>query len=121
MTSEDTWDPSILDHDLEQDDQWFDSITEDNDYPSDQRYDEFGDYKRRVNISSCSTTTLENSIDTCVLYHTNNHLLRDIDDTNTKDIEDFLISMILMKIILIYNHHPTQYLKENLIFRTSSG
>ena len=35
MTSEDTWDPSILDYDNEDDDKWFDSISENTDYASD--------------------------------------------------------------------------------------
>ena len=92
MTSENTWDPSILDHDLDQDDEWFDTISDRIEYPSDQRFDEFGDFKRRVEIASSTTKEVEYSIDTCVLYHTNNQLLRGNDLSKINENEYFFES-----------------------------
>ena len=74
LTSETEWDPSILDHEHE-DDQWFDAINDLESDPTVNLFDEFGNYHHRV-IAQCAeyfqhnteADTLDDIIDTCV-YH----------------------------------------------------
>ena len=78
LTSEETWDPSVLDLDISDDSDWFNSVIhEDLDDPH-SLFDDVGNYRQRVHIHSTSVSPLEDSVDTCVMYHTNKHLLFDI-------------------------------------------
>ena len=78
LTSEETWDPSVLDLDISDDSNWFNSVIhEDLDDPH-SLFDDVGNYRQRVHIQSTSISHLEDSVDTCVMYHTNKHLLFDI-------------------------------------------
>jgi Reverse transcriptase (RNA-dependent DNA polymerase) len=51
LTSESEWNPSIMDHDLEEDEQWFDAISDLSADPSTNLFDEFGDYRNRVMVN----------------------------------------------------------------------
>ena len=48
LTSELDWDPSVLDHDLTDDKQWYDAITDLETDPTTNLFDEFGNYRHRV-------------------------------------------------------------------------
>ena len=89
LTSDSTWDPSILDFDIDDEDEWFDSISDNVDHPSQHFFDEYGDSKGRVKVSS-HTTSLDGSVDMCVLYHTNQHLIKDLtsDEEHTSSTDD---------------------------------
>ncbi len=74
LTSDNNWDPSILDLNIDDDELWFDSISDDHEYPISHRYDEYGNYRNRVEVQSSTTTLIEDSIDICVMYHTHKHI-----------------------------------------------
>jgi hypothetical protein len=48
LTSELEWDPSVLDHDHLDDDQWFDALSDIESNPNTNLFDEFGDYHHRI-------------------------------------------------------------------------
>ena len=83
LISDSTWNPSTLDLNIDQDDEWYDSISDDVEYPSQQLFDERGNYKNRVDVLQHNSTSIDDSVDICVLHHTNQSLLQDI---NTCDI-----------------------------------
>ncbi|KAG7338517.1 reverse transcriptase RNA-dependent DNA polymerase [Nitzschia inconspicua] len=75
MTSDSTWDPSVLDFDHEEeDDQWFDAIEHQEAHPYSKLFDEYGNYRRRVTIklsdTLCrpSTDPQEHLIDQCIVH-----------------------------------------------------
>ena len=74
LTSETTWDPSDLDLDLPSDEQWFDSIEYESNLLPNSRFDDFGNYLHRYIANTNIVSSLEDSIDTYVLYHTNTDL-----------------------------------------------
>ena len=51
MTSDVDWDPSQLDHNLNDDEQWFDAISELQDDSLNSLFDEFGNYRKRVLVN----------------------------------------------------------------------
>jgi hypothetical protein len=53
LTSEQEWDPSILDHDHSDDGPWFDDDSDDDFGPASNLFDEFGNYHHRV-LVQCS-------------------------------------------------------------------
>lgn len=74
LTSENVWDPSVLDGTLRDQSQWYDSVDDFND-PNSPRFDEFGNYRRRVLVqyaayfhrhSSNDSDDIEDVIDHCV-------------------------------------------------------
>ena len=74
LTHESTWDPSVMDSDLMEQQHWSDAIDIDSD-PNSPRFDEFGNYQRRVSVqyaayfhrhSSNDTNDIEDVIDQCV-------------------------------------------------------
>ena len=71
LTSEVEWDPSILDLDIDDDQEWFDAISDDPDCPSSRLFDEYGDYIKRININ---LTSLEDHVDLCAMYHSSTHV-----------------------------------------------
>ena len=46
-TSDEPWDPTVIDHNMEDDDQWFDAVTELTADPQRNLFDEFGNYRHR--------------------------------------------------------------------------
>ena len=50
LTSEEDWDPSTMHLDIKNDDLWYDSVTDDHEYPINQRFDKYGNYRHRVEI-----------------------------------------------------------------------
>jgi hypothetical protein len=74
MTDELEWDPSVLDFDPEEHEDWFDTITNVESDPTVNLFDEFGDYRHRV-IVQCTDyfyraddDTIDHKVDRC-LYH----------------------------------------------------
>ena len=55
LTSELEWDPSVLDHDPTDDEQWFDAVEALESVPGTNLFDEFGDYRHRVTIQHASS------------------------------------------------------------------
>jgi hypothetical protein len=51
LTSEMEWDPSIMDHEFDEDDQWFDAISDLSAYPSTNIFDAFGNYRNRIMVN----------------------------------------------------------------------
>jgi hypothetical protein len=51
LTGESDWDPSVLDHDLQSDEQWADAVSELEADPTTNLFDEFGNYRQRVTIA----------------------------------------------------------------------
>eukprot|EP00977_Amphora_coffeiformis_P018640 scaffold6618_cov253-Amphora_coffeaeformis.AAC.1 len=82
MTSDEEWNPSILDFSNEDsDEQWFDALEHHEEHPYHNLSDEFGNYRRRVVAQLCQTlqrpTTdpFEELIDRCTL-----HSLQEVDE-----------------------------------------
>jgi hypothetical protein len=71
-TSEMEWDPSIMDHEFNEDDQWFDAISDLSADPSTNNFDEFGIYRNRIMVNYSpyfyckSETPLDDLINQCV-------------------------------------------------------
>ena len=74
LTSEKERDPSKLDLDVDKDKDQYDSISDENQYTINQKLDEFGNYRHRVEVQSTSIQSIHESVDNCVIYHTNKHL-----------------------------------------------
>ncbi|KAG7345437.1 hypothetical protein IV203_032968 [Nitzschia inconspicua] len=75
LTSDNTWDPSVLDFDHEEeDDQWFDAIEHQEAHPYSELFDEYGNYRRRVivqlsdTLSRPSSDPHEHLIDLCIVH-----------------------------------------------------
>ena len=80
MTGDDPWRPTVLDHALEQDEGWFDAISDLQRDPSTNLFDEFGNYRKRVVVQKASVSffdaeqeppTDEEIMDDCVMHHAN--------------------------------------------------
>jgi hypothetical protein len=56
LTSDMDWDPTILDHTLDDDDEWFDAISDLIADPTTNLFDEFGDYRKRTVVVEESDT-----------------------------------------------------------------
>ena len=85
LTSELEWNPSVLDHDPTEDEQWFDAISEPIEHlPT--AFDEFGNYRHRVNVQHAdyltrgSDRSADSYIDHCV-YHAHQHPSSDFCET----------------------------------------
>src|SRR5687767_8429187 len=72
MTADDDWYPSVLDHAIDDDDQWFDAVSYILDNPTTRLFDEFGDYRATtiVNSFTLDKQSLEDKIITTdtILY-----------------------------------------------------
>lgn len=62
--------------DIDDDKLWYDAITDDHEYPLSQRFDEYGNYRPPFEVQSI----LVESVDKCLIYHTNKHLISTIID-----------------------------------------
>ena len=76
LTSESTWDPSVLDYNPDLDkDKWFDCISDIQPDPNGPRFDAYGDYQHRVIVQHAAffdrrtSDDIDDVIDRCV-YHT---------------------------------------------------
>ncbi len=58
MTSDVVWDPRVLDHDLDDDEQWFDAVSTLQDDPSTNLFDETGQYIKRVVAQTTTVRTV---------------------------------------------------------------
>ena len=74
LTHENTWDPSILDSDVQDNEKWLDCIADMEPDPNSTRFDEFGDYYYRVTVQHAAffhrhdSDDIEDVVDWCV-YH----------------------------------------------------
>jgi hypothetical protein len=90
LTSELEWDPSVLDHTFEDNTAWGDINEAGNDLHPNTRFDEFGNYRKRVLVNHLDYfkrqdgTLLEDVIDQCVFAAQTNDPLQ----CHTADIED---------------------------------
>ena len=72
LTGESDWDPSVLDHDLQDDEQWADALSEIEADPTTNLFDEFGEYRQRVTITLAEyfarhlSDDMDDIIDQCV-------------------------------------------------------
>ena len=80
LTEETVWDPTVLDHDLEDNEQWMDALTDLETNPSTNLFDECGNYRKRVEIDHVdylwrsNEDNLDATIDLCV--HNSLHINR---------------------------------------------
>ena len=68
MTCDLNWDPTVLDYDIEEDDQyWHDALADLDDDPTLNLFDEFGNYRHRVELAFHDTTaaSLDDVVDFC--------------------------------------------------------
>ncbi len=74
LTGNTNWDPSVLDVDLDEEEAWFDAITDLPQRKSPSTFNEFGDYNKRVVVQShdvlYSWDTSQHIIDACIMVHT---------------------------------------------------
>jgi hypothetical protein len=56
------WDPSVLDHTLDGDQNWFDAIFDLEAQPFTSLFDEFGDYRKRIIVQDVKITALDDPI-----------------------------------------------------------
>ena len=76
MTGEPEWNPSVLDHALTDDVQWYDAVTDLETDPTTNLFDEYGNYRRRVVVQHAEGRHseipddggLDNLIDMCVFH-----------------------------------------------------
>jgi hypothetical protein len=64
LTADQEWHPSVLDNDLEDDEDWYDAISQLPDDPTNQLFDQFGNYRHRtiVNQHVLVPSVLENHV-----------------------------------------------------------
>ena len=55
LTSDSEWDPRVLDHDLDEDEQWFDALTDIPEGTADTLFDEYGDYRKCTIVNHAIT------------------------------------------------------------------
>ena len=72
LTSDADWDPSVLDHQMDDDDNWYDAVHELERNPNADLFDEFGDYRHRREVGETNilpappdTRDLDDIIDDC--------------------------------------------------------
>ena len=80
LTEDKFWDVTVLDHNLTESDQWFDAISDLQEDPTMDLFDEFGNYRKRVVIQEAEffdaeseLFTIEDEMDHSVIYHTYKH------------------------------------------------
>ncbi len=93
LTGDTDWDPSVLDVDLDEQEAWFDAIT---DLPPDMSpstFNEFGDYNKRVMVQNhdvlYSWDTSQHVIDACAMVQTYQTQMLDLSCPPASDPEDF--------------------------------
>ncbi len=93
LTGDTDWDPSMLDVDLDEQESWYDAIT---DLPPDKSpttFDEFGDYNKRVIIQSHDVLycwdTSQHVIDACVMINTYHAQTLNLSHNSPTNSEDF--------------------------------
>ena len=59
LTYEEDQYPSILDLDIENDELWYDAITDDHEYHINQSFDEYGNYCHRVEVPEASIEAID--------------------------------------------------------------
>jgi hypothetical protein len=67
LTSDEDWDPTVLDHTLDDDDEWFDAVSDLQTDPTTNLFDEFGNYRKRTvvmkeNDTFFDTITVANEV-----------------------------------------------------------
>ena len=64
LTSDTEWNPSVLDNDLDDDENWYDALSDLPDDPTNQLFDQFGNYRHRTIINKHAITPhlLENHL-----------------------------------------------------------
>ena len=67
LTSDVDWDPTVLDHTLDDDEQWYDAISDLQSDPTTNLFDEFGDYRNRVEVNQLSAEVI---VDMAVMQRT---------------------------------------------------
>ena len=90
LTSDVDWDPSVLDHTLDGDEEWFDAISDLQEDPATNLFDEFGNYRKCIIVQEAAGNyhkhlivqeaafldafeelppSVDDAIDECVLHH----------------------------------------------------
>ncbi len=98
LTGDADWDPGMLNLDLDEQETWFDAIT---DLPPDRPpsvFGEFGDYNKRIVVQShdvlYSWDTSQHVIDACTMVHTYHALMLDLSHHPAADPEDPALEII---------------------------
>ena len=75
LTSDAEWNPTVLDHRLDDNDDWFDAISDLQSNPTTNLFDEFGNYRKRVVVVEHATffdavdpPTVDDIVDDCVMH-----------------------------------------------------
>ena len=77
MTSDQDWDPSVLDFSHEEEETWYDALEEHEDHPYHNLFDEYGNYRKRVVVQlsqvlmRSSENEFSNLVDSCILHSSN--------------------------------------------------
>jgi Reverse transcriptase (RNA-dependent DNA polymerase) len=67
LTSETEWDPTVLDHDLLEDEQWFDAVSDPTPDPlATSPFDEFGNYRHHITVQKSFQELLDDNIEKCI-------------------------------------------------------
>ena len=56
MTSDMDWDPSVFDNNLDDDDEWFDAVSDLQNDPTTNLFYEFGNYRKRHIVNESNIT-----------------------------------------------------------------
>jgi len=78
LTSDVDWDPTVLDHDLDDDEEWYDAISDLQSDPTTNLFDEFGNYRKRVVVQETAyfdaleyeEPSTDDVVDECVMRRT---------------------------------------------------
>ena len=75
LTSDVNWDPTILDHNLDDDENWFNAISDLQSDPTTNLFDEYGNYRKHVVVQETDTffdaledeVTIHDVVDECMM------------------------------------------------------
>ena len=109
----------MLDLDIDDDQEWYDAISDDPEFPSSQLYYEYGDYMKRVNIN---LTSLEDHVDVCTMYHTSTAHVSPIAEAEPPDDyhEYFDASPVTVDDIIKYEVHTSNTISKPIQVSTST-
>ena len=79
LTGDKDWDPRVLDHSIEDDDKWYDAISDDIGLEVMDKFDEFGNYRNTVQVQGTmlsffdtlqdESDDIDTAMDKCCIYH----------------------------------------------------
>ena len=106
LTSDVDWDPTVLDHTLDNDEQWYDAISDLQSNPTTNLFDKFGtNYRNHVEVNQLSAEVV---VDMAVMQRTlelHKHDVSDKEETDNKTSKETAYKVANPKTLLKENDH----------------